>query len=266
MKIFKKDFKDNLKSAIIWTLSAGLMGFFTVSIYDSMIASSIDEWNKMMATMPKAMLDAFEISEFTFTDILSYYAMEGYLYVALILSMFAALLGVKLINKEESEQTTEFVLTKPISRVDYITQKLLTFFTFVTIANVVTEIIVYIGMMIGSKESIPLDGFMVYCIGIYLITLAFGTIAFTIACFIKRNKGLTGPAIGLVFLSFFLGILANLTDSLTNLKYLSLFEYMDPRDILNDGISLTSGLLFAFLIIGSVILAYRIYLKKDIYN
>jgi len=266
MKVFKKDFKENLKTAIIWTLAAALMGFLQVSVYGSMVSTSIDQWETMLDTMPKAMIDAFEITSSTFDDILSYYAMEGYLYVTLLISVFAALLGARLINKEESEKTSEFILTKPISRFRYITEKLFTLIIMIILSNITAAIIIYIGMLVGSNAAFSTSVFVGYSLGTLVVSISFGLIAFMISAVVKRVKGLSGMALGIVFLSFFLGIVSNISDTFSNLQYLSLFEYMGATDIINNTIPIYSYIVFICVIGLSIFFTYRIYLKKDIYN
>lgn len=266
MSIFKKDLKNNLKSSFIWIIAASFMGFLQVSVYESMILTSTEQWNKMMASMPKAMVDAFQITNSTFDNILNYYAMEGYLYVALLLSVFAAMLGAKLINKEESDKTTEFLLSKPISRKRYITEKLLTLFIFIFFANIITSSIIYAGMLIGSPNSFSLSKYILYSLGIFSISLSFGLISFSIGSVLKRVKGLSGMALGIVFLSFFLGILSNISNTFTNLKYLSLFKYMDANRLLEKGLEMPSIIIFSLIMICSIIISYTIFTKKDLYN
>ena len=266
MRVFKKDFKDNLKTSIIWIFASSFMGFLQVSVYKSMILTSVEQWDVMMKSMPKAMIDAFQISSSTFDNILSYYAMEGYLYVALLLAIFAALLGAKLINKEESEKTTEFLLAKPISRFRYLSEKLCTLFVIVTLGNIITSFVVYIGMLVGSAEAFSFVDYMTYVFGIYIVSISFGVISFAIGSILKRVKGLSGMALGIVFVSFFLGILSNISDTFENLKYLSLFKYMDANDLLEKGITSSSLILFSVIILISLFISYKVFLKKDLYN
>lgn len=266
MQMFKHDFKMNFKSFIICTLAASLLAFLSVSAYSSTIQSNADQWNEMTQTLPKAFLDAFQVSITSFDDVLSFYAIKGYLFVTLILTVYMSMLGSNLINKEESEKTIEFALTKPISRFNYLTQKLVTLIIIATLANIIFTIILYLGILIGDNGSFNIYDFILCSIGTYLITLTFGLISFTIACVMKRRRGLTGISIGIVLISFFLGILSNITDSLNNFQYLSLFEYMNPNDLISNGISYLSICVFAIIIIISIIVSYRSYLTKDIYN
>ena len=266
MEIFKKELKDNYISALIWTLSASAMAFISVVVYESTLANNIADWNKMMDTFPKMLLDAFKFNDNVFDSVLNFYAVKGYVFVALIISIFAAILGAKLINKEESEQTTEFMLTKPVTRFKYVTQKLVSVLTIITLSNIVLNSILYLGLILGSKAAVDLNGFMLYALGTYLITITFGLIAFMIACLARRVRGLTGMMVGLVFFSYFLSILANMSTTFINLKYFSLFEYIDPNDLLTTGLSPLAIIIFGSLITISIIVSYQTYLKKDIYN
>jgi ABC-2 type transport system permease protein len=88
-------------------------------------------------------------------------------------------------------------------------------------------------------------------------------ITFGISAFLKR--GGLGIGIGIGFGLYFMSILANLTDELEFLKYLTPFGFADSGHIISEGglepISLTVGIIFS---VAGIALAYYQYNKKDI--
>ena len=266
MRILKKDLKVNLKSIIIWTIASSMMSFISVVVYDSTVATAAAQWADMVKTMPKALLDAFNITDKAFASILGFYAVKGYTYVALLISIFASMLGVKLINKEENDGSIEFILTKPISRFNYITEKIVTLLLGITIVNVAVDILLALGIIMGSSAHFDINGFMSYSIAMYLLTITFGLLSFMVASVLKRSKNLSGIAIGIVLLSFFMTIIANMSNTFSDIKYASLFNYIEPYNLLENGIELLPLLIFITLCIVSIVVSYISYLKKDIYS
>ena len=266
MNIIKKDLKVNLKSIIIWTIASSLMSFISVVVYDSTVATAAAQWADMVKTLPKTLLDAFNITDKAFESILGFYAVKGYTYVALLIAIFASTLGIKLINKEESDKTTEFILSKPISRKKYITDKIITLIIAITIVNLFVTILLALGIIIGSKATFDVNGFMSYSVAMYLITITFGLLSFMVATILKRVKNLSGIAIGIVLLSFFITIIANMSSTFTNIKYISLFNYIEPYRLLEHGLEIIPLLIFILLSIIATVISYISYMRKDIYS
>jgi ABC-2 type transport system permease protein len=123
--LLKKELKDNLKSFIIWTTIIITFSVMMIVVYPS-FSSDMEAINEMMKNFPEAMLKAFNMDKITFDTAIGYFATEGYMFVTILGGCFSAILAGSIISKEESDNTAEFLLTKPITRNKIVTSKIIT--------------------------------------------------------------------------------------------------------------------------------------------
>jgi ABC-2 type transport system permease protein len=107
--------------------------------YDALVASGSDEFMKMMEALPKGLQAVFGLNTLDITSIIGYYGIL-YLYLILIVSIHAAMIGSNIINKEEKDKTAEFLMAKPVSRDYIVTYKLLASLVNIIILNLVSLI------------------------------------------------------------------------------------------------------------------------------
>lgn len=120
--ILKREVRRAQKALWIWVIALGGMSFLIMSVYPQ-FAENQDQLKDLMELYPEAMLKAFNIDALGFDTPLGFYAIEGYLFVTLFGSIYAAMMAGGIIVKEESEKTVEFLLAKPVSRGRVIAEK-----------------------------------------------------------------------------------------------------------------------------------------------
>lgn len=97
----------------------------------------------------------------------------------------------------------------------------------------------------------------------FLIQIELAGICFGISAFL-RGSGL-GIGLGIATIMYFLNIIANISDQVNFLKYITPFGYANGADIVENG-SLDTGMIWigmSFAVIG-VLTAYWKYNRKDI--
>ena len=136
MNIFLKEMKSHRKSLIFWSIGVFLMVASGMVKYES-LSSSGQPMNEMLAGMPKSMLALLGIGDFDISTATGYYGLL-FIYLLLMATIHAAMLGATIIAKEERDKTSEFLFVKPVSRNRVITAKLLAAFVNILILNLVT--------------------------------------------------------------------------------------------------------------------------------
>jgi ABC-2 type transport system permease protein len=82
----------------------------------------------------------------------------------------------------------------------------------------------------------------------------------------KQYKLSGSTAVGIILVAYFLSIAAGMQDNLDFLKYFSPFKYFDAAVLFRDGKMDPGYLLLSAAIIGvSVVAAYLVYNKRDLY-
>ncbi|MGL6107100.1 ABC transporter permease subunit [Romboutsia sp.] len=268
MNIFKFEFKRLIKSCLIWALICGALTALFLALFPSMKDMGMQELmgNKMDA-LPAEMLKAFNIDEsMDFSNIYNYlgYCIQ---YIAMASAIYGAILGVNALIREESQGTIEFLYSKPITRTKIVTSKLLSivaiYYVYIIILGIIT-----MGVCIAVKpEEIEVMELMMNLktmfIGISLLGYIFMSIGLLISTIVKSDRGAIPIAIGIFFVSYFLGIIGKLKESFEWMKYFSPFDYYAPTTVLKDGFDLKFVLIGLGIIALSTVASYTIYRKKD---
>lgn len=270
MNMFKFEFKRLIKSGLIWSLVCSAIVIMFIGMFPSMESIGIqDIVGAKLDAFPEGMLQAFNISGIVdFSDI-SYYSAYVLQYIVMAGAVYGAILGISSLSKEEAEGTIEFLYSKPISRSKIVTAKLLAsvliYYIFVMIVGIVAMVMV--AVVIDSNKALS-DVFMdikSIFIGMTFIGCIFMAIGFLLSVFIKSSKQAVTIAISVFFSTYVLGVLSKLSDKLSNIIYLSPFDYGNPMDVIKNGFETKYIITGMCIMIISIICTYVIYNKKD-YN
>lgn len=264
MLLFKRDFRRNFKSLLIWTLiMAGLM-LMMLSIYPQ-FAKQQEALDQMINVLPEAMLKAFNMDKLNMNTVLGYYAVECYIMITLVGSIYAAMLGSSILSKEESGKTIEFLLSKPITRTSIVSQKLLLVVTNLVIFNADIALVNLLGFSFSKNTGFDMKAFILLTIGPLLMHILFAFVAFMISSIIHKSRNTVSISLGLVFITYFLNLVASMSEKFDFLKYFSPFKYIDSADLIIDKAIKAEYLVIMIAVITvSAVVTYAVYHKKDI--
>ena len=192
MNIFIREIKAHRKSLIIWGVCMILMIVSGMSKYGGSIASG-QSMNELMSKMPKSMQAIIGSGSFDLSKASGYYGIL-FLYLVLMATIHATMLGTDIIAKEERDRTFEFLMVKPISRKTIITSKLLAALVNIVIFNIIT--FVFSIMMVsyyGKGEAVTGD-IAILMLGMFILQLIFLLIGTSIAAISKNPKTSTSLA------------------------------------------------------------------------
>lgn len=147
--IFKHEFRMRLRSVIIWSLAVAAIIFLYLAIYPS-FSQDAELLNEMMANFPPELLAAFGMTGIDMASVLGFYGLI-FLFVQICLAVQAANYGFGLVSMEERELTADFLLSKPVSRQQILTSKLLAVLICLTITNAVTWISTFAALALFSQ-------------------------------------------------------------------------------------------------------------------
>lgn len=261
MTLFLHEIKRGKLALIIWSAAVSFLLGVSILIYPEMTAQ-MGDIGDMFSNMG-AFTDAFGMGKVNFGEFSGYFAVEFGNTMGLAGGMFAAILGIAALADEERNHTAEFLLAHPISRVQIVAQKLLSVVARLLAFNVIVfAVSMLAALAIGEKTNLS-DVALVF-FAYFLLQLEIALIAFGVSAFLRGGSvsiGI-GAALGL----YFMNILANLTDELTFLKYLTPYGYADATAIVSDAAIcvkyLLPGIVFAALGTAAAFWQYR---KKDIH-
>lgn len=262
MTLTKHELRQGWKSLAVWTASIGFFIAICVFMYPE-IGSEMDEMGEIFASMG-SFTAAFGMDRLNFGTLIGFYAIECGNILGIGGAFYAALTAANLLCKEEKERTAEFLLTNPVTRTQVVTGKL----AALVLQTVVLNVICF-GLAVGSIAAIgyeiPWKDLALLHLSCFLVQLELEGICFGVSAFLRR--GGMGIGMGIAIALYFLNIVANLTDSVSFLKYITPFAYAEGADILSNGrLNLTYvGIGMAAMVIG-IAAAYGRYGKKDIHG
>lgn len=262
MNVFIMEMKANTKALIIWCIAMLFMVGSGMSKYEAL--SSSGQINEIMSKLPKSMQAIFGLGTFDLSKVSGYYGML-FLYLVLMTTIHAAMLGANIISKEERDKTTEFLMAKPISRNEIITAKLLAAFVNIIILNIVTLIssIAFVGYF-NKGEAVNGD-IEILMAGMFILQLMFMLIGTTLAAVIKKAKTAASVATGLILATYLLSTAIDINSNLENLKYITLFKYFEAKNLISSGgFEPVFVILSALLIIVLLCVTYVFYKKRDL--
>ena len=262
MNIFIREMKAHRKSLIIWgifiifMIASGMGKFSTVYSGGSI--------NDLFNKMPKALQAIMGSGSLDLSKVSGYYGML-FLYLVLMATTHAAMLGADIISKEERDKTFEFLMVKPVSRGKIITAKLLAALVNIVIFNIINFIFSIIMVSFYAEDVPMLGNITILMIGMFILQLIFLLIGTSIAAISKNPKTATSLSTGILLVTFMLSVIIDMNEKLINLKYLTPFKYYEAKDLMYGG-----GLDPVFVTLSAVIIAilivvtYVSYKKRDL--
>lgn len=251
MNVFVREMKANIKSLIIWSIAIFLMIASSMGKYASLSVSG-ESINDLMAQMPNSLKAIMGLGTFDLTTASGYYGVL-FIYLAIMATIHAVLLGANIVSKEERDKTAEFLFIKPASRNSIIAAKVSASLVHIIIINLVTLVssILLVGKYAG-EENVAGD-IARLMIGMLIIQLIFLFIGTAIAAISKNPKAATSISTGILLTTFMLSVIIDMNIRLENLKYLTPFKYFDAKNIMY-----SQGFDLVYIIISIVLIAFLI--------
>jgi len=260
--MLKRELKINLKSLIIWSLILISIFIICFLVYPSIIGQS-SELEELVNTLPKEILEIFNMDIISLNTVSGWLLTEGYLMVNLLGSCFFAIMGGTILLKEENDKTIDFLFSKPIKKSSIVTSKLITGLIYILVFNLLISITTLIGLKLSNDFSFN-HWFLSSIAPIFIHTFFFCLSLLISNYFKKKNKSITFN-IGVVLGTYLIGVLSLMSDKLEFLKYFSPFEYINCKTIItNNSLDVFNLVLITSYIIISIIGLYSTYNKKEL--
>lgn len=261
--IYKHEFRTRLQSVLTWSLAAAALLFVFFSFF-SIFADQAALLNEMMARFPAEMRAAFGLDKMDLSTVLGYFSFI-FLFIQLCLAIQASNYGFGLVSVEESELTADFLLSKPVSRSQVLTSKLLAALSSLTLTNLVVWVVsfVVISLFRGGRDY-QVGALFLMLLSIVIFQLFFLSVGLVISLLVKRVRSVTPYGLGLGFgayvLSAFSGMLGDV-----KLELITPFKHLDAAAIARNG-AYDAPLVLLNIAISLVALgvSYWLYLRRDI--
>ena len=263
--LFYMEMRRNARSLILWSAVIGVLIFFTMSFF-----SSVLHYQQQIAAMV-ALVPAMAIKMRGFSNIsdifsiLGFYTANNLIYMMLLGSIFSIVLSSNILLKEEYGKTAEYLMSRPITRREIFTTKLALAFLNIFLLNILATLIGFIAIMVYKKGTFNLQPFLVISLYTLLLNLLFGAMGLFISVTMKRAKPVTTFCVGLVLVLYFLYTISRMSGVDGTFGYLSPFKWVNSN-VLSPSYGVEFGRIAAFLGMTALLLLVSglIYRRKDI--
>lgn len=262
MNIFLHELKVYRKSIIIWACSMTLLAVMYILIFKG-LGNDIEDFKAFLNNMPDVIKTSFNILIDSISTLEGFYSFV-FSFVLLCGAIQAMNLGTSIVSKELRDKTADFLMTKPVSRINILTSKLMAAFSALVITN-----IIYLGLTILAAvavvEEFNLKIFFMISLTLFFVQLMFMVLGIMISVIAGKIKSVISVSLSTVFGFYILGSLGSFFGE-ERVRYFSPFRYFDAAYIIKHAAYETSFIVIGIVfIITAITSSYLIYLKKDIH-
>lgn len=228
--IFKHEWRSNVKMLLLWAICIAGFDFAMMLMYPSLqdsmqeMASAYQNFGIFTA--------AFSLDRMDLGTVMGFYGM----YIGTILSLggtiFAAIIGISILAKEESGHTSEYLFTLPYSRRNIVAQKVAAVFSMLVVFQIVNFLLGILSIQIIGEEILLKKIVLFHCTQL-LLELEVASIGILISACTK--KVLMGAGLGIVLLLYFMDMMSRVLEQLEFCKYITPFYYANATELFTGG-------------------------------
>ena len=225
-RVFLNECKMNIRMFLIWSLVVGGLGFFCITLYESMqgdMKNMADAFSKM-----GAFSDAFGMSTLSIATIEGFFATEVGTVHGLGSAMFAAILAIGILSKEEEGHSGEFLFSLPLSRRKVLASKGACVFAALLGFTLVCAAL-YIAGFAFLGEDLPVKEFALFMGGQFLMNVEIAAICFAISALSGKNR--MGLGIGIALIFYLYDIIGRVVPDLKDYIFVGPFSYANASEI-----------------------------------
>ncbi|WP_144478804.1 ABC transporter permease subunit [Cytobacillus oceanisediminis] len=264
MNMFLHELKACRKSTVIWTLSLVALVVLFLSMFPS-FSKDAEEFKKLLEGFPVELRKAIGLSVDSIATLIGFFS-YAFLYLKLAGAIQAMNLGTSILSKETREKTADFLLTKPVTRGQVVTSKLLAAFVSLVITNIMFITAIFVMASIVSEDAFNKEALFLIAISLFFLQLMFMALGIVVAAMFPRIKSVISVSLGTVFGFFMLGMISSTTDD-EALRYLTPFNYFDAAyTTQHEGYETSFLITAAIFIIAAIVASYYLYSKKDVHS
>lgn len=233
MNIFLMELKAHRKSLILWCIGIIFLVVSSMAKYAG-LSTSGQSMNELLAGMPKSLQAIMGTGTLDLSTAIGYFGILT-IYLYLMATVHAAMLGANIISKEERDKTAEFLFVKPVSRSKIISSKLLAALVNIVIINIITWVSSFYMVKIFSEGESVSGDITTIMAAIFILQILFLVIGSAIAAVSKNPKKAGSISTGILLITYILSIVIDLNENIEYMKFLSPFKYFESKNVMFGG-------------------------------
>lgn len=249
-------------SCIAWSLVLVALGLMFMAIFPA-FKEDIATSKALLEKFPEAVRAALGLNLSTFFTFLGFYTYT-FSYILLAGAIQGMNIGLSMVSKEDSAKTTDFLLTKPVSRTRVFVAKLFAGLTILAITiSVFTLAIVVFSHAFGSGNY-SMKTLLLLNLAFLMVQVCFMAIGVLVSQLLRRVKSVVSISLGVVFAFFAVSLLGSIVKD-EKFQYFTPFKFFDLMEIVKQGAYQTTSLVLVAVVVGvGFIVSYMLYVNRDV--
>lgn len=263
MNIYRHELRSYIKSTLTWVVSLCAVTAMFFSIFPA-FEKTAGDMISFFKGFPLEVQNAFGFPIDLIGTIPGYYSFI-LTYIILCGGIQAMNIGLSVLGKEGAGKTSDFLLTKPVTRVGVLNAKLAAALTHIVVTSALYLLIASVMALAFQTKEFDYTPFLLMSLTFFYVQLIFLALGFLVASIVPKIRSMLPVSLGTVFGFFILGMVAAALEE-EKLYYLSPFRYFDPAHIIQyHAYEMPYLAVGAAFIVLAVIVSYAVYTKKDIH-
>lgn len=231
MHIINYELKRNFKVYLIWAFLVLLMSVYGMVEFSGIkeAGNSIDA---LMASFPKIVLVIFGMNGLDVSTLIGYYGIL-FVYIAIMMALYSTNLGYNTTAFEINEKTSDFIYSKPLSRVKITLYKQLVGIIYIALLAICSYLSIILGIELNNLNNSVNDLIIYLNISLLLLGIMFFSIGAVLGALNHKKGSLIANLLLLLF--YIIGIIYDLLEHGAWLKWFTPFRYFEINRLLKVG-------------------------------
>lgn len=261
--IFRHEFRTHFKSVLIWSGSITVLVGFFFGLFP-VFADQAALMNEFLAKYPPELRAAFGMNNMDLASVAGFFGFL-FMFVQICLAIQASNYGFGLVSIEEAELTADFLLSKPVSRSEVLTSKLLAALASLTITNAVVWAVSFASVALFHENHPYQVGSLALVLStIIIFQVFFLSVGLVVSLLVKRVRSVTpyglGLGLGMYVLSAFTGVFGQVW-----MELITPFKHFDAATITaTNTLNTPLVLLNAAVSVVALAASYWLYTRRDV--
>ena len=231
--MLKREWKVNFRGFVIWTSILVILFGAVFLIYPSIITSdNMESLNEMLKVFPEDLLRAFNMDISSIDSAFGWIKTEGFVFVLLITGIYSGILGSGILLKEENDKTIEYLNSLPVRRTQIVMNKVAVGLVYIFLMVIVLGVFNYVGLTWSG--DFDKKSYLLLSVTPIFSSIVIFSLCLFLSTFTHKTKNTIGFSLGIVFVSYFLNVISELSEETEVLKYVSVFTLADIRNVIID--------------------------------
>ena len=231
--MLKREWKVNFRGFVIWTSILVILFGAVFLIYPSIITSdNMESLNEMLKVFPEDLLRAFNMDISSIDSAFGWIKTEGFVFVLLITGIYSGILGSGILLKEENDKTIEYLNSLPVKRTQIVMNKVAVGLVYIFLMIIVLGVFNYVGLTWSG--DFDKKSYLLLSITPIFSSIVIFSFCLFLSTFTHKTKNTIGFSLSIVFVSYFLNVISELSKETEVLKYVSVFTLADIRNVIID--------------------------------